>query len=359
MQRTRASSDIGVVDFFCGCGGTSAGLQRSGMRIDLGVDFDREAAATFRSNFPDADFVRADVRALSPERLMERLPAKNGLRLLSACAPCQPFSSLRRRISDKPRNRTLLLDLVPLLDTIDPDLILIENVPGLQAVKGHSTWRRFTKHLETVGFNPRWSVVNCQDFGVPQRRKRLILLGSRLGHVNFPTPTHGLGRAPLSTVGDWIDDLPALAAGEVHPQISNHRAGALGALSLERIRSTPEGGGRLDWPPELELKCHSEHRGHQDVYGRLRSDGLAPVLTTKCTSLSNGRFGHPSQDRAISVREAADLQTFPRTFEFVGGLRSTTRQVGNAVPVLLAEQLGAALQGHVERSKEPRSRRER
>jgi DNA (cytosine-5)-methyltransferase 1 len=142
--------------------------------------------------------------------------------------------------------------------------------------------------------------------------------------------------------------LPPIQAGEVHPDVPNHRASALTPLNLQRLQATPPGGTRADWPEELTLKCHQNHRGHSDVYGRMRADSQAPVLTTKCTSISNGRFGHPYQDRPISVREAACLQTFPQDFVFEGSIKSSTRQVGNAVPVLLAQRMGMAFRSHVD-----------
>jgi DNA (cytosine-5)-methyltransferase 1 len=141
--------------------------------------------------------------------------------------------------------------------------------------------------------------------------------------------------------------LPPVGPGEEHADVPNHVVSAITEINLRRLRATPPGGGRADWPPELRLACHKNHAGHSDVYGRMRGDAPAPVLTTKCTSISNGRFGHPYADRPISVREAACLQTFPRTFIFEGRIKSATRQVGNAVPVLFAERMGEAFVRHL------------
>ena len=186
---------------------------------------------------------------------------------------------------------------------------------------------------------------------MPQRRGRLIVLASRLGVPGFPEPTHGIGRLPYSTVRDWIADLPPIAAGETHPTVKNHQAAALSELNMKRIRATPEGGDRLDWPAELWLECHSGgYDGHTDVYGRMMWESPATGLTTRCISYSNGRFGHPKQDRAISAREAASLQTFPEDFEFMGSLTSQARQIGNAVPILLAESVGRHLLAHLNRA---------
>lgn len=338
---------IRVADFFCGCGGTSAGLRAAGMTIAAAVDFDAEAAATYRANFPGTMFFERDIRRVSPEEVRDAV-AGDGPLLVSACAPCQPFSSLRgSEAKVNRRDKTLLLRLLPFIEHLDPELVFIENVPGIQAVKGSSAWARFRRALERAGYEVDWDVIDCKRYGVPQRRRRLILMASKLDPITLPPATHGPDGLPYSTVGEWIGELPAIKAGETHSDVANHRAGALGKLSLKRIQALEEGQGRHDWPEELRLRCHDDHRGHSDVYGRMSMDGQAPVLTTKCTSLSNGRFGHPVQDRAISVREAACLQTFPHTFSFEGNLRSATRQVGNAVPVLLAQRVGEAFVAHV------------
>ena len=195
------------------------------------------------------------------------------------------------------------------------------------------------------------ATVRAADFGGPQWRPRLILLASRRGTPAFPATTNGGGGTlpDYSTVRDWIGDLPPIGAGERHPDDPDHQASKLSSLNLERIRRTPEGGGRADWPSRLRLGCHDRMlrdagvEGHSDVYGRLSFDKPASGLTTRCVSYSNGRFGHPVRDRAISLREAARLQTFPASFRFEGGLGSKARQVGNAVPPLLAERFGLAL----------------
>lgn len=340
------NNGIAVVDFFSGCGGTSAGLRAAGYSIVAALDRDPDAAATFRANFPEAAFIEGDVRRLD-ETTLDRLlmDDRRGL-LVAACAPCQPYSTLRREKRPS-MDRSLLLTLLPFVRRHTPDAIVVENVPGLQKVRGASTWNRFRKELSRLGYYQSWGVVDCRDYGVPQRRRRLVLVASFHGPVSLPVPTHGSGRAPHSTVRDWIGMLPEIAAGETHPEDPNHRAGRLGDLNLRRVQATPEGGGRSSWDESLWLDCHKGFEGHQDVYGRLSWDACAPVLTTKCTDITNGRYGHPDQDRAISVREAANIQTFPPDFKFVGSLKSSTRQVGNAVPVLLARRVGEHVAEHL------------
>ncbi|HEV2757378.1 MAG TPA: DNA cytosine methyltransferase [Actinomycetota bacterium] len=325
------------------------------MRIAVGLDLDPEAARTYRLNFPEAVFIERNIREVTPAEVVAALGDEAAPLLVSACAPCQPYSSFGRGSKRDPR-RTLLLRLLPFIDALEPEFVLVENVPGLNSKNlpaRAGTFARFCKALRSSGFDLVSGVIDCRAYGVPQRRRRLVLMASRLGPISLPPPTHGSGDGllPVSTVWEWIGDLPPIAAGEKHGTVPNHIASALTDINLRRIAATPSGGSRTEWPPELWLACHATHEGHPDVYGRMRADAPAPVLTTKCTSISNGRFGHPFQNRPISVREAACLQTFPRDFVFDGGIKSTTRQVGNAVPVLLSQRIGDAFMKHlVERS---------
>jgi DNA (cytosine-5)-methyltransferase 1 len=340
---------VDVWDFFCGCGGTSAGLSAAGMTIRGGLDLDPEAAATYRLNFPQAAFIERDIRQVAPTEVGEAITRSPDSRLLvSACAPCQPYTSFHRKSSTPTEQRTLLLRLLPFIDELAPDFVFVENVPGLHKVPGGSTFNRFIAALRRRGFRVTWKIVDCRGYGVPQRRRRLVMLASLLGPLEVPPPTHGRasGLLPPATVKDWISHFPAIADGESHDEVPNHQAAKLTELNLRRMRATPPGGSRADWPEDLRLECHRDHRGHSDVYGRMSWDATAPVLTTKCTSISNGRYGHPEQHRPISVREAAALQTFPDDFRFVGRIKSTTRQVGNAVPVLLAQAVGEAIVTH-------------
>lgn len=340
-----------VIDFFSGCGGTSAGLRSAGMNIAAAVDFDAAAAATYRANFPETAFHERDIRKLQIDAF-DGIPKAGTPLVFAACAPCQPYSTMRPSGAQPRRGeRSLLLTLIPFIERLEPDAIIVENVPGLQKIPGASTWNRFLRFLDRSGYAASWEVIDCRDFGVPQRRKRLVLLASRRGKIDMPKPTHGAGKLPHATVRDWIGHLPAIEAGEQHTADPVHRAGALGELNLRRISSLGEGGSRKEWPADLWLTCHQTSRGHQDAYGRMRFDDVAPVLTTKCTDITNGRYGHPTQDRAISAREAALLQTFPADFTFVGGLKSVTRQIGNAVPVLVSKALGEHVHRHLRDSR--------
>ncbi|MFC1946114.1 DNA cytosine methyltransferase, partial [Chloroflexota bacterium] len=232
-----------------------------------------------------------------------------------------------------------------------PDYLFLENVPGLQRIKPEdSPFHRLLTMLTRNGYEYKYDIIKSLDYGVPQTRKRLLLIASLNGDIDFAPKTHGPNteHEEYSKVVDWISGLPAIEAGENDPSIPNHVAGALSPLNLQRIMNTPiNGGGRGDWPTELRLKCHSNgYNGHTDVYGRMMWDNPASCLTTRCTSISNGRFGHPDQNRAISAREAASLQTFPKDYVFFGGITSMARQIGNAVPPLLAQRFGETFINH-------------
>jgi DNA (cytosine-5)-methyltransferase 1 len=334
---------IQVVDFFSGCGGTSLGLEQAGMSIAAGIDNDPDAAATYRENFPKAKFFERDIQDISVEEVGQLMTSSE--MVFAGCAPCQPFS--RQNRSSKVDGRRLLLgEFQRFVTALRPGYVVVENVPGLQRVGSDGPLTEFIAALEAVGYRISWDILHASHFGVPQRRTRFVLVASLLkGGASLPQETYGPKRRQPSRVRDWMSGLPTLSAGSVHPDDQDHAAMALSDLNMERIRATPEGGGREAWPDRLLLECHAKHSGHSDVYGRLAWDRPASAMTTRCLSYSNGRFGHPEEDRAISVREAACLQTFPRTFKFSGTVTSRGRQVGNAVPPLLAKRIGQVITG--------------
>lgn len=342
---------IDVADFFSGCGGSSAGFRNAGLNIVLGIDNDPDSSATFRRNFPESESVLQDIRLLQPSDL-HPLFSKMRSRplLLSACAPCQPFTHQRTGRLDKDQRSTLLDEIHRFVRVFRPEYVFLENVAGLQRFRSDTgPLGRFIALLDTLGYKSHSEVLKAQDYGVPQYRRRFVLVASLLGDIEWPpTRTHGPGTAnpEFETVWDCIGSLPPIDAGGSDVVVDCHRAARLSELNLERISLTPAGGGRLDWPKRLQLDCHEEHSGHTDVYGRLHKNRPAAALTTRCISLSNGRYGHPVQNRAISVREAARLQTFSDSFTFDGSLTSMARQIGNAVPVKFAEAFGNHIVNH-------------
>lgn len=330
-----------VIDFFCGCGGTSAGLRLAGMNIVAGVDFDEVALETYKRNFPEAKALAVDITGLQCSTLAAELGDLSGPILFAACAPCQPFSTQNRNRENADARVELLDEFHRFVKHFLPDYIVLENVPGMQKAQD-GPFFRFIALLQELEYKFDYGVLNAMDYGVPQSRRRLVLIASKESEIQLPEKTHGTSEnlQDYMTVFDAISKFPKLGAGETHGEISNHRSAGVSEKNLTRLKHTPEGGDRRDWPEELILDCHKTKKGFMDTYGRLSWDQPARTLTTRCTSISNGRFAHPAQNRGLSVREAAALQSFPDNFEFIGNLAQSARQVGNAVPVAFAEQLG-------------------
>ena len=333
-----------AIDLFCGAGGLTLGLRRAGWDVVAGVDVDEAVEMTYEGNNPGVKFVPADLRSLTTEDILKLAgPVPRQELLLAGCAPCQPFSKQRRGSGFQKRSdATLLGQFARLIRTLEPKVVLMENVPGIAAVPGFSSFRRFLKTLQDFGYECGHGVLNARDFGVPQHRRRYVLLAVRGALAALPYPADG-PESHGGTVRATIEHFPTIDAGEGDPSIPNHYAAGLSTLNLQRIRATPiDGGSRRDWPEHLTLECHRKTLGFSDVYGRMWWDRVAPTLTSRCNSLSNGRFGHPEQDRAISLREAAALQTFPDDYEFFGTKNRIACWIGNAVPVSFAESLGRA-----------------
>lgn len=339
-----------VYDFFSGCGGTSAGLRSAGVEVAMGLDFNRDAGRTFRRNFPDAAFLERDIRDVKADELDVYIdPDRSSPIMFTACAPCQPFSQQNRHKKAGDQRVSLLDELRRFVARHKPEYIFVENVPGMQQGCIHNgPLAGFMAFLETLGYLIRHGVILSQQYGVPQHRQRLVMAATTLGPLELPAPTHGPEtlNPEYPTVWEAIGGYPPLAAGEAHAVVPNHQASALSPVNLARIRATPEGGSRKNWPAQLLLNCHIDYSGHSDVYGRLARNRPAAALTTRCISLSNGRFGHPVQDRALSIREAAAIQTFEDTFVFEGSLTSMAQQIGNAVPARLARTFGEHFMAH-------------
>ena len=330
-------------DFFCGIGGLTRGLLNSGIAVVAGIDHDERCRLAYERNNHDVGFIHKDIGdlELGDLGLAGPLPEGNGL-LFAGCAPCQPFSRHRKQSTEAKPEGTLLRQFGRLIQAAIPDYVLVENVPGIAKVPGFSTFRRFLRMLDELGYHHVHANLDAKLYGVPQNRRRLVLIARRRGRASLPKASHGNGLRPIETVRQTISHFPPIEAGESHPTVPNHISAAVSDINLERLRATPgDGGDRLSWPEELNLPCHiGSHTGHTDVYGRMFWDRPAPTLTGRCISISNGRYGHPEQNRAISLREAAALQTFPDNYKFFGYRTDITKQIGNAVPVELAEKIG-------------------
>ena len=345
---------VQVYDFFVGCGGASCGFQAAGMEISFALDNAADAKATFETNFPSAHFEFADIRDVSVDAVRLRVETERPNPVLfSGCAPCQPFTkqNTNRPKLDQDERVLLLASFGHLVESCRPDLVFVENVPGLQRLDSETQpFGGFLSRLDAAGYKVDCRSIRLARYGIPQSRRRLVLVGSRHGAIHLPDETHGPGtpNERYDTVRDWISHLPPIRAGQEHEEVPNHRAANLSVRNVERVKATPEGGGHRDWPDHLKLECHKGFSGYSDVYGRMSWDSPASGLTTRCTSYSNGRFGHPEQDRAISIREAACLQTFPVDFVFDGCMASMARQIGNAVPVRLAKLFGEQFIEHLQ-----------
>lgn len=346
-----ATSPISAIDLFCGAGGLTHGLLRAGIRVEAGIDVDPLVAYAYSTNNAEAKFLEWDVaRKYAPS--IGKLFAESKFRLLAGCAPCQPFSKLTNGIA-RHRSWDLLDNFGRFVGGIEPELVTMENVSELTR-RGREVFERFLRVLERSGYFVDWKIVNCCDFGVPQLRKRLVLLASKLGPIAVPEGNTVLPSA-RKTVRQTIGNLPPISAGVAHPNDPIHVAAMLSPLNMMRIRATPhDGGTKDDWPKELTLHCHRRETGarYHSIYGRMWWNEPAPTMTTLCNGIGNGRFGHPEQDRAITLREAALLQTFPRWYDFWPrdtklNVTAVARMIGNAVPPALARALGVTLLRHV------------
>ena len=329
-------------DFFCGAGGLTRGLLDAGIDVVAGFDNDESCKETFEKNNSPAKFICSDIATVEINGLRDIFPDLNFSDMLFAgCAPCQPFSQQRKGEKSR-KDATLLKEFGRLIEEALPGQVLIENVPGIAKVKGNSIFKRFLRMLKNNGYRYQFKVLNAKHYGVPQNRRRLILIGMREIEATLPAPTHGPKLSPYKTVRQAIFHLPPIGAGQNHSDVLNHVAASLTSTNLQRIISIPfDGGDRRSLPENLWLKCHSgDYKGHTDVYGRMYWDKPAPTLTGKCNSISNGRYGHPNQNRAISLREAASLQSFSAKYRFSGTNSQVALQIGNSVPPLLAKILG-------------------
>jgi DNA (cytosine-5)-methyltransferase 1 len=338
---------IEAIDLFCGAGGLSYGLSRERIRVRAGFDLDPACEGPFTRNVR-AKFHCRDVAKLEGKDI-RKLYRKKSLKLLAGCAPCQKFSNYTQKKTHSKWQRWRLLDsFTRIALQLKPDLITVENVPSLLR---HRRFKTFLSALKQAGYSTWAHVVACEEYGTPQRRERLVVLASKLGPIRLLTPQEF--RAKRRTVRQIISRLPHVRAGETHKSDVLHKASALSPINLRRIQISLPGGTWRDWPKDLVLPCHRKKSGagYPSIYGRMDWDSPSPTVTTLAYNYGSGRFGHPSQDRAMTLREAALLQTFPRRYSFVKrgetvNVRVLGRLIGNAVPVTLARVIGRSIVAH-------------
>lgn len=348
---TEITTRVEVVDLFCGIGGLSYGMKNAGFQIIAGFDIDHTCRYAYETN-TGGKFISRDITTVTKDDICEKYSAE-AIKVLAGCAPCQPFSSYAFKNKSKDPNKyDLLYEFGRLVKAVYPDIITMENVPAIRSFHLKPVLSDFIDLLKNAGYHVWCDVVYCPDYGIPQTRKRLVVLASRFGKIELLPRTHTPDN--YVTVRDTIQGLPKLANGEADPVDALHRCRRLSPLNLKRLQATNEGGSWKSWPPELILECHKKKGGISfgSVYGRMRWDEPSPTMTTQCTGIGNGRFGHPDQDRAISAREAALFQTFPRTYKFFENekavsLTKASRYIGNAVPPKLGTIIANSIIYHL------------
>jgi DNA (cytosine-5)-methyltransferase 1 len=340
-----------VVDLFCGVGGLTHGLLLSGLNVVAGIDIDETCKYAYEANNKTI-FIAADVAKLSSETIKELYP-ENQIKVLVGCAPCQPFSrySIRYQKGGYSNNKwRLLYSFKEKIKNIRPEIVSMENVPDLLKKE---IFIDFEKSLQEMGYHISRKIAYCPDYGVPQKRRRLVLLASLLGDISIIPPQYTSDK--YITVRDAISNLPPIEAGEALETDMLHWSAALSETNIARIKKSKPGGTWRDWNKKLQLTCHKKVSGgtYPSVYGRMSWDEPAPTITTQFFGYGNGRFGHPEQNRALSIREGAILQSFPSDYIFIDPNKPASKRelgihIGNAVPVNLGLAIGKSIKKHIE-----------
>ena len=344
----RRSQKIRAVDLFCGAGGLTYGLEQAGIRVLAGIDTDEHCKFPYEAN-NTAKFLERDIESVTAAEIIRLFP-KTGYRVIVGCAPCQPFSTYTQgQYGPEDEQWGLLASFSRIVRTVKPDVVSMENVPQLAKQK---IFDEFVYHLRSEGYFVSSKVVSCVDYGIAQTRHRLVLLASRHGEVELIPPTHTNENKP--TVRAKIGKIESVTAGGVSKKDRLHRASTLSELNLKRIKASRPGGTWRDWDKNLVAACHKKEKGetYPGVYGRMEWDKPGPTITTQAYGFGNGRFGHPEQDRALTLREAAILQSFPRRYKFVPSkeeihFKRLGRLIGNAVPVRLGKIVGMTIKKHL------------
>lgn len=329
-----------AIDLFCGSGAVTLGLKQAGFQVVGAVDLAPKACLTYKANHPEVNLIEEDIVNLDPSCFDHVV--KDRLDLLVVCAPCQPFSSQNRKRSNEDPRRDLVSESLKFIDRFEPEIVFLENVPGLAAT---SIFSSYTQELQSRGYHVSVPLkLDASQLGVAQRRYRMVLLASKRIDVSvlsvFP-------EQPKKTVRDLISDLPVPPIGKTSSLTDTlHFSRKHTELNLRRLSHIPKNGGsRYSLPAELQLKCHQNKKNgsFSDVYGRMKWDDVAPTLTTGCTDITRGRFAHPEQNRGMTLREAARLQSFPDSYTFLGNAGQIATQIGNAVPPEMMKTIATKL----------------
>lgn len=341
-----------AIDLFCGIGGLSYGLKKAGIPVLAGIDLDASCRFAYEQNV-QAEFVSMDISKVQGKEINKKYWSSNDqVKILAGCAPCQPFSTHLNKVKNKKQTKRwrLISEFQRLVDETNPDIVTMENVPNLANQK---VFKDYVTFLEQNSFFVSHSNVYCPDYGIPQKRRRLVLLASKYGEISLIPKTHT--KENFITLRQAIGHLPPVEGGEVCESDPLHRTTKLASINLLRIKASRPNGTWLDWSEDLQLACHKKKTGktYKAVYGRMSWDEPASTVTTQFYNYGTGRFGHPIQNRALTIREAAILQTFPDDYKFYESeknvfLKRLGVYIGNAVPVELGFVIGKAILNHLE-----------
>jgi len=337
------------VDIFCGAGGLTYGFEQEGIQVNAGIDIDSFCLYPY-SNNNNSVFIERNISEIEGDEIANLFTPET-VWVLAGCAPCQPFSTYSQRYDVEMKSEwRLLADFERISEAILPDIITMENVPK---IIHHHVFDHFIEVLRYLGYKTWHSIVDCSSYGVPQSRKRMVLLASLHGPIELIEPIKD-DKIP-NTVREAIGGLRPIAAGESDPEDPLHTCSSLSERNVARIRASKPGGTWRDWPDHLLADCHKADSGrsYPSVYGRMEWDKPAPTVTTQFYGYGNGRFGHPEQDRAISLREASILQGFPKDYNFFPpgqkvSFKRIGRLIGNAVPVDLGRAIAKSIILHLE-----------
>lgn len=338
---------VEAIDLFCGVGGLTNGLRQAQIKVLAGLDNDASCQYAYEKNNNSCKFIKADITDYDFIEMKE-MYSKDSIRVLVGCAPCQPFSTHSSKLKNRQHDErwNLIEYFVRAIKILEPHIISMENVKGLMETK---VFDDFVESVDKLGYKKNYDVVYCPNYGIPQGRRRLVFMGSKLGAIGLPEKT--TEKNHYVSVGDTIKKLPKIKAGETCKKDAAHKARRLSPINLKRIRQSRPGGTWCDWDEGLLPDCYRKASGqsYKCVYGRMKWDGLSPTITTKFCCYGTGRFGHPVQDRAISIREAALLQTFDKSYDFGQNMPISTmsRHIGNAVPPKLGLAIGQLILQHV------------
>ena len=351
---------INAIDLFCGAGGLSTGLEKSGIKILGAVEIDNNASLTYKANHPQTMVFEQDIQNLSGADILSKLQVEE-LDLVVGCPPCQGFSSLTFKNKKEDERNLLVLEFLRIVREIKPKAVMLENVPGLIG-HGNKLFSLLYNGLSDMGYLIDYKILQVADYGVPQKRRRLVLLAGHGFKIQIPNPTNSEkgdnGLPSWKTLYDAIGKFtpPSFVSeikGRSYASLNWHVARDMKEINKKRLACLKAGDARYEIPEELRPNCHKgDKKGFGNVYGRMRWDEPSVTITRGCTTISMGRFGHPSENRALSVREAATIQTFPLNYKFkVNSIEKACVLIGNAFPCKLAQKLGdtivTALQSHL------------